>query len=108
MGAADGKVYVYKWVLSSLFNLPRNKSQTPQTCPGSANLVHDMKILVQHFTRFAIDFSAPLQHGREIRSYRHVDDAQQSHRLHRFQHGRPLRAINVPGQNMAKGIHTGH
>lgn len=40
------------------------------------------------------------QHGREIRSRCNADDTQQSHRCHRLQHGRPLRALNVPGETL--------
>lgn len=40
------------------------------------------------------------QHGREICSCRYADDTQQSHRRHRLQHGRPLRALNVPGETV--------
>lgn len=39
------------------------------------------------------------QYIREIRSRRHADDAQQSHRRHRLQYGRPLRPVNVPGES---------
>ena len=47
---------------------------------------------------FYLAFHLALQHVREIRSYRDADDTQQSHRLDRFQHGRPLCSVYMSGQ----------
>lgn len=110
MGSADGKIYVYRWAAVGAVEFFEKLVTVAVLLVYKDNITifpgrnfHSLLLTITIRTLRSVLINS--QHGGEICPCRYAYDTQQSHRRLRLQHGRPLRALNVPGETLRPGWH---